>query len=133
MIVDQDEFATDIVADVLASLGCRVITTADGESALATLRAERPVDLLVTDVLLQGSIDGRELGRLAAEANPRIEVIYSTSYSPTFLLDSEAPRDRLLLRKPWQRGKLEAVLSSILSNRVGREPAEDDPVPSRRQ
>lgn len=115
MVVDQDEQASDVVADILASLGCRVIMTLDGESALATLKAERPVDLLLTDVLLRGSIDGPELARLAKEANPRVEIIYSTSYSPMFLLDSEAPSDRLLLRKPWQRGKLKAVLSSVLS------------------
>jgi CheY-like chemotaxis protein len=115
MVVDLDEQASDVVAGVLASLGCRVIATPDGESALATLKAEWPVDLLLTDVLLRGSIDGPELARLAIETNPRMEVIYSTSYSPMFLLDSEAPRDRLLLRKPWQSGKLKTILSCVLS------------------
>jgi two-component SAPR family response regulator len=115
VVVDQDEHASDTMAAVLASLGCRVITTPHPETALVTLRVERAVHLLLTDVVLQGSIDGPELARLAKEINPRIEIVYTTSYSPMFLLDSEAPPDRLLLRKPWQRHALAAILSDVLS------------------
>lgn len=114
VVVEQDEEASDIMAGALLSLGCRVITTPDPESALMALRAEERVDLLVTDVVLQGSIDGPELARLAKETNPQIEIVYSTSYSPMFLLDSEAPPDRLLLRKPWQRNALKTILSHVL-------------------
>jgi CheY-like chemotaxis protein len=115
VVVEQDEEASDVMTGVLLSLGCRVITTPDPESALMTLRAEERVDLLVTDVVLQGSIDGPELARLAKEAKPGVQIVYSTGYSPMFLLDSEAPPDRLLLRKPWQRNALKTILSHVLS------------------
>jgi CheY-like chemotaxis protein len=114
LVVDHDEQNLDAMARVLTSLGCRTIARRDGESALATLELDRSIDLLLTEIFLQGNLDGPELGRLANEANPRLAVVYSTSYSPMFLLDSEAPRDRPLVRKPWQRSLVDLVLSSVL-------------------
>jgi CheY-like chemotaxis protein len=114
LVVDDDEQVLRTTADLLASLGCKVITTPHGRMAHVILQRNPSIDLLLTDILLAGSMDGLELARLAEEMNPAIAIVYSTTYSPMFLLDSEAPRDRLLVRKPWRRGQLEAALSSAL-------------------
>jgi CheY-like chemotaxis protein len=114
LVVDDDQQILCITANLLTSLGCKVITTPDGEAAHAILRRDRSIDLLLTDIMLNGNMSGLELARLAEETNPDIAIVYSTRYSPMFLLDSEAPSDRLLVRKPWRRGQLEAALSSVL-------------------
>jgi len=110
LVVDDDDAALGAAAVLLRSLGYRAITVQSDRDALAAMRAY-PVDVLFTDIVASATIDGPELARLAREMNPAIAVVYTTRYSPMFLLDSEAPRDSLLVRKPWQRSELDAVLA----------------------
>jgi CheY-like chemotaxis protein len=114
LVVDDDEQVLCTIANLLESLGCKVITTPDSMTAHAILTRDRSIDLLLTDIMLNGNMGGLELARSAEDTNPDIAIVYSTRYSPMFLLDSEAPCDRRLVRKPCRRGQLEAVLSSVL-------------------
>jgi DNA-binding NtrC family response regulator len=116
LIVDHDEQNLDAMAVMLGSLGHKVVVRQDGETALDALASDPSIELLITEIFLDGRLDGPELVQLANEAHPGIAAIYSTRYSPTFLLDSEAPRDRPLIRKPWQRGELDAIVSEALSS-----------------
>lgn len=113
LVVDDDDRVLDTAAFLLDSLGYKVMTTQSSEEALALLRAH-PIELLLTDIVLRSAIGGPDLARLAREANPGIAILYSTRYSPMFLLDSEAPGDGLLVRKPWDGDQLKAALSAVL-------------------
>ncbi len=110
LVVDDDDVALDTAAGLLRSLGYRAITAQSDRDALAAMRAHS-IDVLLTDIVAGSIVDGPELARLAREVNPGLAVVYTTRYSPMFLLDSEAPRDGLLVRKPWQRRELDAVLA----------------------
>ena len=109
LVVDDDDVALDTAAVLLGSLGYKAIVARSDRDALAKMRMHS-VDILLTDIVAGSTVDGPELARLARQVNPAIGVVYTTRYSPMFLLDSEAPRDGLLVRKPWQRGELDAVL-----------------------
>jgi CheY-like chemotaxis protein len=110
LVVDDDDVALDTAAILLQSLGYRAITAQSERDALTAMRTHS-IDILLTDVVVGSVVDGPELARLAREVNPAVAVVYTTRYSPMFLLDSEAPRDGLLVRKPWQRSELDAVLA----------------------
>lgn len=114
LVVDDDDRVLDMAAVLLGSLGYRALTTQSSEAALATIRADPSIELLLTDIVLTGSIEGPDLARLAKAANPNIAIVYSTRYSPMFLLDSEAPGRALLVRKPWDGEQLKATLSNAL-------------------
>lgn len=109
LVVDDDDVALDTAAVLLGSLGYKAIVARSDRDALAAMRMHS-VDILLTDIVAGSTVDGPELARLARQVNPAIGVVYTTRYSPMFLLDSEAPRDGLLVRKPWQRRDLDAVL-----------------------
>ncbi|HSJ58575.1 MAG TPA: response regulator, partial [Anaerolineae bacterium] len=53
LVVDDETRIVTLVRDYLERAGYRVLTAADGETALATVRAERP-DLVVLDLMLPG-------------------------------------------------------------------------------
>jgi DNA-binding NtrC family response regulator len=110
LVVDDDDASLDTAAVLLASLGYRAITVQNRRDALTAMRTHS-IDVLLTDIVAGSIVDGPELARLAREVNPGLAVVYTTRYSPMFLLDSEAPRDGLLVRKPWQRRELDAVLA----------------------
>ena len=109
LVVDDDDAALDTAVVLLESLGYKAIIARSDHEALGVMRSHS-VNVLFTDIVAGMTIDGPELARLAREINPAIAVVYTTRYSPMFLLDSEAPRDGLLVRKPWQRCELGAVL-----------------------
>jgi CheY-like chemotaxis protein len=109
LVVDDDDVALDTAAVLLGSLGYKAIVARSDRDALAAMRMHS-VDILLTDIVAGSTVDGPELARLARQANPAIAIVYTTRYSPMYLLDSEAPRDGLLVRKPWQRREFDAVL-----------------------
>jgi CheY-like chemotaxis protein len=61
---------------MLAELGCDVATAADAEEALEIL-ADRPVEVLITDVGMPG-MDGYELAHAALKMNEQLKVIVVT-------------------------------------------------------
>jgi two-component system, OmpR family, alkaline phosphatase synthesis response regulator PhoP len=61
LVVDDETRIVTLVRDYLERAGYRVLTAADGETALATVRAQRP-DLVVLDLMLPG-VDGLDVCR----------------------------------------------------------------------
>ena len=115
LIVDEDDSFLDIAVVVLESLGFAAVTAQDGDEALAILWSRPSIALLLTEIVLPGAVNrGSDLARFAKQANPCISIVYTTRYGPMLLLDSEAPRDGLLLRKGWDQGELKAALSNVL-------------------
>ena len=64
-MVEDDPFVRNYAVACIESLGYRVITAADGHEALALLAQDAELDLLFTDVVMPGGINGFELARRA--------------------------------------------------------------------
>src|SRR6185436_12730871 len=62
LVVDDEPKVARLARDYLEKNGFRVLTAADGQSALTTARREKP-DLVILDLMLPG-IDGREVCRI---------------------------------------------------------------------
>jgi len=82
---------------MLALREYRVITARNGEEALAEIRGNYLISLLLTDIRMPG-IPGWELARRAVEMRP-IKVMYITGWLGQEVPDG-APHGPLL-RKPW--------------------------------
>jgi CheY-like chemotaxis protein len=86
LVVEDDEDIREFAASVLRDAGYEVCEAADGVAALEILRSERPLDLLLTDVLMPGGVSGQEVaGEARARAVP-IKVLYASGYAPDSLL-----------------------------------------------
>jgi CheY-like chemotaxis protein len=62
-------------------LGYKVLPAANGQEALGLLDAGHTVDLLFTDVVLPGGLDGRRLADEAQARRPGLKVLYTTGYT----------------------------------------------------
>ncbi|MDE2489875.1 MAG: PAS domain S-box protein [Elusimicrobia bacterium] len=103
LLVEDEAPVRRLVERVLAQDGYRVLAARDAREALA-LAGEREFDLLLTDVVLPGGMDGKDLAAAALEAQPALKLLYASGYSG----DSIAGRGILdpgarLLRKPFTR------------------------------
>src|SRR5690349_5916953 len=114
LIVDDDDQVLDIAAIVLASLGYQVIPATNGEAALEIVKYYRDIDLLMTDIIMPGSIDGWELARRAKQLRPEIGVLYTTGHGERQLPEQSRPGLGPLLPKPWRADQLVSLVNRAL-------------------
>lgn len=114
LIVDDDDQVLDIAAIVLASLGYQVIPATNGEAALEIIKYYRAIDLLMTDIVMPGTIDGWELARRAKHMRPELSVVYTTGFSDGALPDKSHPGYGPLLPKPWRADQLVSLVNRAL-------------------
>jgi CheY-like chemotaxis protein len=120
LVCDDDEGVRRLMADVLGLRGYTILHAADGREALAVVEAwSRPIDLLVTDLVMPG-FGGVELASELRKRYPHIHVLYVSGYTDDrgVLSGSFEPRTAFLA-KPFRPGDLtEAVCSLIEGDRA---------------
>jgi CheY-like chemotaxis protein len=73
---DDDQIIRATVASMLEDFGCTVLMAQNGSEALAILESGTKVDLLFTDVVMSGTISGRQLAERAIEIVPTLKVLF---------------------------------------------------------
>jgi PAS domain S-box-containing protein len=81
LLVEDDEQLREFSSSVLRDQGYHVIVAENGPKALRQLRGRTHVDLLFTDVVLPGGMDGRRLAEAALAQMPDLKVLYTTGYT----------------------------------------------------
>ncbi|WP_439578470.1 ATP-binding protein [Elioraea sp.] len=115
LLVEDDALVREHVSGQLRSLGYRVLSAPDGPGALDVLEHDLSVDLLFTDVVMPGGMNGRELAALGQTCRPGLRVLYTSGYTENAIvhhgrLDPGVP----LLNKPYRRDELAARVRSAL-------------------
>jgi signal transduction histidine kinase len=115
LVVEDDELVRANTIQQLQSLGYRVSAAPDAASALALLAGKGPLDLLFTDVVMPGSLNGRDLGERAAEMRPGIKILYTSGYSENVVVHHGRLDPGLsLLSKPYGRAELARKIRRLL-------------------
>jgi signal transduction histidine kinase/CheY-like chemotaxis protein len=113
MVEDDDEGAA-MVDQMLAELGYRVARAADADSALKTLEADSRFDLVFSDMVMPGDMDGRSLVREIQRRHPSLPVLLTTGYSEAAeLATAEGLR---LLPKPYRIDTLAEAIRAARSD-----------------
>jgi DNA-binding NtrC family response regulator len=104
------------VVQVLKTQGYNVLEASSGRHALEVWeQATRPVDLLLTDMVMPGGIMGRELAERLSGQCPSLKVIYTSGYSPGMAgKDASLLQGRNFLPKPFSIGKLAQFVRECL-------------------
>jgi CheY-like chemotaxis protein len=116
LVADDDAEMRQSVAEILAAAGYAVETACDGDEAIAR-QAERPADILVTDVFMPGR-DGLETIQFFRATYPEVPIIAMTGGSPTgrtqdYLTVAEIAGATATLRKPFPAQVLLEQLSAL--------------------
>lgn len=116
VVEDQDDLR-NFVTTQLTSLGYDVTVAVDGPSALERLQKGYQVELLFTDIIMPGGLDGIQLAQRATRIQPDLRVLFTSGYSDlaaarsSEFLDGGTP----LLKKPYRSAELSTAVRSALS------------------
>ena len=115
LIVEDDDRVRQVTAQRLRSLGYRVREAGNGQAALEALEEHDGIELLFTDVIMPGGMNGRELAMAVRKRHPGVKVLYTSGYAA----EAAAQRGALgpgeaLLAKPYRTAELAVQLRRIL-------------------
>lgn len=100
LLAEDDAQVGELVEAMLRDLGHEVRQVPHAAAALEALKGDAPIDLLLTDLIMPGDMNGVELAREAVRVHPGLPVILSSGYTGEALAAAEdAPWP--LLRKPY--------------------------------
>jgi CheY-like chemotaxis protein len=111
LVVDDDQICGDATTRVLRAAGFEVSLAPDHRLALEDLESTRPIDLLITDIVMPDRVNGIALSRMARMRRPELKVIYLTAYD---IPGIENEADGLVLRKPIDPEQLLAKVRHVL-------------------
>ncbi len=110
---DDDSLRTFLVTN-LNRAGHEVAAYGDGDSAWEALE-HGAYDLLLTDIVMPG-LDGIELARRGAEADPAMKIVFITGFAAVALSpQSKAPKDAKVLSKPFHLKDLVAEVERVIA------------------
>jgi signal transduction histidine kinase len=81
LVVEDDETLRSYTVESLSELGYRVLAASNGAAALKLLDGGSDVDLLFTDVVMPGGMNGRQLADEAVRRRPGLRVLFTTGYT----------------------------------------------------
>jgi signal transduction histidine kinase/CheY-like chemotaxis protein len=119
LIVEDDALVRAYVIAQIGSLGYATLSASNAAEALSVLRGSDPIDLLFTDLIMPGSMNGRELSIEAVRLRPTLNVLFTSGYTENVIDgDDRLDPDILLLAKPYSRADLARMIH--LAMRVDR-------------
>jgi len=121
LVVDDNTGVRETATRILQSLGYAVLEAESGVEALEILARTPKLDLLFSDVIMPGGIDGPTLAREATANRPELAVLLTSGYVNTTNDDNELasyPWD--LLAKPYRREELAMRVRKALDHHMAR-------------
>ena len=120
LVVDDNEEVLSLASEILTSAGYRVTTAISGEDGLKTferVHADNHVDLLFTDLVMPGGMNGLMLADAVIEHDPTVSVLLTTGYNEELVVNGPRKRATDVLSKPYRRSELLDRVRQALNRR----------------
>jgi len=115
LFVEDHEDLRGYGAGILRELGYEVLTAGDGGQALDLLSSAPKVELLFTDVVLAGGMNGRQLAEQALRLRPDLKVLFTTGYTRNAIVHNGTLDPGVnLLPKPFSFEELALKVRTVL-------------------
>lgn len=122
LLVEDNELVRAHVFKQLRLLGYSVISCGTGAEGLEELTRNPDIDLLFSDIVMPGSMDGIMLAKAARELRPELKILLTSGYSENTISQSNALDEALhILPKPYRRAQLAAKLREILGDTLPKD------------
>ena len=120
LVVEDRPDVAELAQSILEDFGYRVLSAGDGRAALDILDGEQHVDMLFTDLIMPGGMNGVMLAREARMRQPKLKVLLTTGYAEASLERTDVGGAEFdVINKPYRRMELVRKVRVILSGPTG--------------
>jgi PAS domain S-box-containing protein len=121
LIVDDSAEVAEVTSSLFEQLGYATVYRDSAEEALSLLADGAKIDLVFSDIVMPGAIDGVGLAREVRSRYPKLPVLLTTGYSDAA---QAAPPDLRILRKPFDTDILRDFVQNIGKINLPNEPTQ---------
>jgi PAS domain S-box-containing protein len=118
LVVEDNSSLRTVVVRQLEAIGLRVLEAGNVQMALGVLRDEPKIDLIFTDVVLPGDMDGYALARAINESHPHTKIIMTSGFPGMRFNETELAKSLPLLSKPYRKQELIRMVREVLDERA---------------
>lgn len=119
LLVEDDAEVASLVSEMIREIGYTVIRTSSADAALGALANDRAVDLLFSDIMMPGTMNGVDLAREAKRRRPDLPILLTSGYADAALRVA-ADEGFQVLNKPYDIGNLRRAIGQVLGGQRGR-------------
>ncbi len=124
LVVEDDVLVREHVSGLLGAMGYSVLQAPDGARALQIARSGVPFDLLFTDVVMPGGMNGPQLAVEVKKLWPGVPVLFTSGYTENAIVHHHrVDAGVLLLHKPYTRRQLAEKVRAAMRNAGNASPA----------
>jgi len=117
LIVEDDALVREYVVTQIKSLGYKTLAASNAAEALAIIDGPEHIDLLFTDVIIPGGMNGRQLALAALVRRPDLKVLYTSGYTENAIVHhGRLDAGVLLLPKPYLSSDLARMIQTALTS-----------------
>jgi PAS domain S-box-containing protein len=116
LIVEDEPDVLEIAIQLFETLGYDVFSATNAASALDVLRQRETVDILFSDVVMPGKMNGVDLAREARKIRPGLKLLLASGY-PMAALNEPELKDLSFISKPYRWSELDEKLRALRSER----------------
>jgi signal transduction histidine kinase len=116
LVVEDDNLMRTFVVGQIQSLGYATLAAVDAAAALIIINTPQQIDLLFTDMIMPGSMTGRQLADAALRRRASLKVLFTSGYTEdTVIHYGRLDADVLLLAKPYRKLDLARMIRTALA------------------
>jgi signal transduction histidine kinase len=117
LVVEDEPAVLEMAVESLSELGYFTLTAVNGVAGLDRLRGPERIDILFSDVVMPGGMNGVQLAVEARRLRPGLRVLLTSGYTGSVLGEHGVPPDQPLLSKPYLREDLAEKLRVVMGRR----------------
>ena len=115
LVVEDDRLVKDYVLTQLRSLGYATLDAPNASEALAIVQAGNRFDLLFTDIIMPGVMNGRQLATEIKKGRPDLKVLFTSGYTENAIIHhGRLDSGVLLLAKPYRKSDMARMIRRAL-------------------
>ena len=116
LVVEDDNLVRAFVVGQIQSLGYLTLAAVNAAEAMAVIDGPQAIDLLFTDMIMPGSMNGRQLAAAALERRAALRILYTSGYSNEAIVHhGQLDAGVLLLAKPYRKSDLARMIRTALT------------------
>ena len=116
LVVEDDHLVRTFVIGQIQSLGYATLAAVNAREAMLVIDGPEKVDLLFTDMIMPGSMNGRQLADAAMQRRAALKVLFTSGYSNEAIIHhGHLDAGVLLLAKPYRKSDLAQMIRAALA------------------